>query len=80
MEESEIDHLNQASAQEIITSIKALEKELSGIQELCPHTKYSIKNTQESPTGGFCLKRLCDLCHCDLGYPNPQELDKWMNS
>ena len=64
------------SAQKIIEEIKSLEKELSGLQESCLHPKYTVRNCQDS----FSLKRICDTCHSDLGYPTQQEMDKWMNS
>ncbi len=69
-----------ASAQRIIKEIKSLEKELTGIQESCSHVKYTVKNSQDSHTGGFLLKKVCDSCNLDLGYPTQQEVDKWMNS
>lgn len=69
-----------ASAQRIIKEIKSLEKELTGIQESCSHVKYTVKNGQDSHTGGFLLKKICDSCNLDLGYPTQQEVDKWMNS
>lgn len=64
------------SAQKIIEEIKSLEKELSELQESCSHPKYTIRNCQNS----FSLKRICDVCQSDLGYPTQQETDKWMNS
>jgi hypothetical protein len=64
------------SAQKIIEEIKSLEKELSELQESCLHPKYTIRNCQNS----FSLKRICDVCQSDLGYPTQQEMDKWMNS
>ena len=64
------------SAQKIIEEIKSLEKELSELQESCLHPKYTIRNCQNS----FSLKRICDVCQSDLGYPTQQEKDKWMNS
>ena len=64
------------SAKKIIEEIKSLEKELSVIQESCLHPKYTVRNCQDS----FSLKRICDACHSDLGYPTQQETDKWMNS
>jgi hypothetical protein len=82
MEVSEIDpesghpQDSPVSAQKIIEEIKSLEKELSGIQESCSHPKYTVRNCQDS----FSLKRICDTCHSDLGYPTQQETDKWMNS
>ena len=67
------------SAQKIIEEIKTLEKDLIEIQESCAHSKYTVKNCQDSSTRGFCLKRVCDSCQADLGYPTQQETDKWMN-
>jgi hypothetical protein len=64
------------SAQKIIEEIKSLERELSELQESCLHPKYTIRNCQNS----FSLKRICDVCQSDLGYPTQQETDKWMNS
>ena len=64
------------SAQKIIEEIKSLEKELSELQESCSHPKYTTRNCQNS----FSLKRICDVCQSDLGYPTQQETDKWMNS
>ena len=69
-----------ASAQKILGEIKALEKELTGIQESCGHPKYTVKNSQDSSSRGFSLRRICDTCSLDLGYPTQPEVDKWMNS
>jgi hypothetical protein len=86
MEVSEIDpesghpQDSPVSAQKIIEEIKSLEKELIGIQESCSHPKYTVKNCQDSSTRCFSLKRICDACQSDLGYPSQQETDKWMNS
>jgi hypothetical protein len=62
--------------QRIEEEIKSLEKNLGEIQNVCPHPKYSVKGV------GFPLspKRICDLCHLDLGYPSQEEMDKWIES
>ncbi len=68
------------SVQQIIGEIKALEKELTEIQEVCGHTKYTVKNSQDSSSKCFSLRKICDSCNLDLGYPSRDEVDKWANS
>lgn len=62
--------------QRIEDEIKLLEKNLAEIQGTCTHLKSSIKGV------GFPLspKRICDLCHLDLGYPNQEEMNKWIET
>lgn len=67
-------------SQKIIKEIKSLEKELEEIQNSCHHSKYSIKNTQTGSDKPFCLKRICDFCQADVGYPTQEEFNKWINS
>jgi hypothetical protein len=65
-----------ASAQKIVSEIKSLEKELEIIQSTCIHPTYSIK---DSPfENSFSLRRICDQCHAVIGYPNTEEINKWV--
>jgi hypothetical protein len=70
-----------ASAQKIIGEIKALEKELTGIQISCGHPKYTVKNCQRTlHTEVSPLEGSVTPVSLDLGYPTQPEVDKWMNS
>lgn len=86
MEANESDSLSSqpqeisSTTQKIVNEIKALEKELEDIQSSCNHPKYSIKNCPSGSDNSFSLKRVCDVCQMDIGYPNSEETNKWMNS
>ena len=68
------------TTQKIVKEIKSLEKELEEIQNSCSHLKYSIKNSPMGADNSFSLKRICDCCQLDIGYPTQEEINKWMNS
>lgn len=69
-----------STTQKIVNEIKALERELEEIQNSCQHQKYSIKNCPSGSDKSFSLKRVCDSCRMDMGYPTQEEINKWMNS
>ena len=66
--------------QRIVEEIKSLEKELEEIQSSCVHSNYSLKNCPHGGDKSFSLKRVCDLCQMEIGYPSPEEISKWVNS
>ena len=86
MEVSEIDSESSQSqdisksTKKIVQEIKNLEKELEEIQNSCVHSKYSIKNCPHGPDNSFSLRRVCDDCQLEIGYPTQEEMNKWMNS
>lgn len=69
-----------STTQKIVNEIKALEKELEEIQSSCIHPKYSVKNCPIGSDKSFSLRRVCDLCNLEIGYPTQEEINKWMNS
>ena len=69
-----------STTQKIVNEIKALEKELEEIQSSCSHLKYSLKNCPTGMDKSFSLRRVCDVCHLDIGYPTQEEINKWVNS
>jgi hypothetical protein len=69
-----------STTQKIVNEIKSLERELEEIQNSCQHQKYSIKNCPSGSDKSFSLKRVCDSCQMDIGYPTQEEINKWMNS
>lgn len=68
------------TAKKIVGEIKSLEKELEEIQNSCPHESYSIKNSPQTIESSFCLRKICDECQAVLGYPSPEEVNKWASS
>lgn len=86
MEVSEIDPESSQSqdisrsTKKIVDEIKNLEKELEEIQSSCVHPKYSVKNCPQGLDNSFTLKRVCDECQLEMGYPTQEEVNKWMNS
>lgn len=69
-----------SATQKIVNEIKTLEKELEEIQSSCIHSKYSLKNCPHGADKAFSLKKVCDSCQMEIGYPNPDEITKWVNS
>lgn len=69
-----------ATTQKIVDDIKSLEKELETIQSSCSHPSYTIKNCPHGADNSFNLKKVCDSCQAHVGYPNPEEISKWVNS
>jgi len=64
----------------IITNIKSLEKELEAIQSACHHPDYTVKNFNIHGNNNFSVKRVCDLCQADIGYPTKEEVNLWIKS
>ena len=69
-----------STTQKIVNEIKALEKELEEIQCSCKHPKYSLKNCPTGSDNTFCLRKVCDDCQLEIGYPSPEEINKWVSS
>lgn len=61
---------------EIKQTIKDLEKKLEEIQNDCKHPCYRIKNCSNSGKQ-FNLKKVCEDCQQDLGFPNQDEVEDW---
>lgn len=68
------------TTQRIVEEIKSLEKELEEIQNSCIHSKYSLKNCPHGADKAFSLKKVCDICQMEIGYPSPDEISQWVNS
>jgi hypothetical protein len=69
-----------STTQKIVNEIKALEKELEGIQTSCIHQKNSIKNCPTGSDHAFSLRKVCDDCQLEIGYPSQDEINKWVSS
>ena len=69
-----------STTQKIGNEIKALEKELEGIQISCNHQKHSLKNCPSGSDNTFSLRKVCDDCQLEIGYPNQEEINKWVSS
>ena len=68
------------STERIINNIKSLEKELEAIQSACLHSDYTVKNFNIHGSSNFSLRRVCDLCQADIGYPTQEEVNSWIKS
>ena len=68
------------TTERIITNIKSLEKELEAIQSACPHPDYTVRNFNIHGSNNFSVKRVCDLCQADIGYPTQEEVNLWIKS
>jgi len=69
-----------STTQKIVNGIKALEKELEGIQSSCIHQKYSLKNCPSGSDNTFSLRKVCDDCQLEIGYPSQEEINRWVSS
>jgi hypothetical protein len=69
-----------STTQKIVNEIKALEKELEGIQISCNHQKNSLKNCPSGSDNTFSLRKVCDDCQLEIGYPSQEEINKWVSS
>ena len=69
-----------STTQKIVNEIKALEKELEGIQTSCNHQKHSLKNCPSGSDNTFSLRKVCDDCQLEIGYPSQEEINKWVSS
>lgn len=81
--ESSLESYNQEisdSTKKIVSEIKSLEKELEEIQNSCPHPTHSVKNCPSGAERSFNLKKVCDVCQIELGYPSQEEINKWASS
>ena len=68
------------STERIIENIKSLEKELEAIQTACPHPDYTVKSFNIHGNPNFSVRRICDLCQADIGYPTQEEVNSWIKS
>ena len=66
------------ATERIIENIKSLEKELEGIQSACPHPDYTVKNFNIHGNSIFSVRRVCDQCQADIGYPTQEEITAWI--
>lgn len=64
--------------QQIKNSIKNLEKELHEIQDKCSHKTYVVLNCQKEKSGVL-LRKVCEECQKEIGYPSQDEIDSWTN-
>jgi hypothetical protein len=64
----------------IIENIKSLEKELESIQSACPHPDYTVKSFNIHGNANFSVRRVCDQCQGDIGYPTQEEINTWIKS
>ena len=69
-----------STTQKIVNEIKALEKEIEGIQITCSHQKHSLKNCPTGSGNTFSLREVCDDCQLEIGYPSQEEINKWVSS
>jgi hypothetical protein len=69
-----------STTQKIVNEIKALEKELEGIQSSCIHQKYSLKNCPIGSDNTFSLRKVCEDCQLEIGYPSQEEINRWVSS
>lgn len=81
--ESSLESYNQEisnNTKKIVEEIKSLEKELEEIQSTCLHNSYVVKNCPSGPEKSFNLKRVCEVCHMEVGYPSQEEILHWSKS
>jgi hypothetical protein len=69
-----------STTQKIVNEIKVLEKELEEIQNSCFHQRYSFKNCPSGSDNAFSLRKVCEDCQLEIGYPNQEEINKWVSS
>lgn len=78
--ESPLESYNQeisSNTKKIVEEIKSLEKELEEIQSSCLHNSYVIKNCPYGPEKSFSLRRVCEVCQMEVGYPSQEEILNW---
>lgn len=86
MEENENSPVDEKSreitsnARRISNEIKSLERELLEVQSSCLHPDYILKNCSAGPDHSFSLRKVCETCQLDIGYPGQDEINKWLNS
>lgn len=54
--------------------LKLLQKEIEEFQSNCHHKSKSIKTLKNGD-----IRKVCDICEQELGYPSKSELDDWLN-
>jgi len=54
--------------------VNKLNTEIEEIQDNCKHPEYSIKNVSSDATAA--IRRVCDNCKANIGYPSNDELKK----
>jgi len=58
---------------ELTNEIKNSEEELKELRSACKHEIVNIKNTNPEP-GSSQLRRVCECCGAELGFPSNEEL------
>ena len=73
-------------SQEIKKIVKDLESQidelcgkLTGIQSTCRHTEKEVKFTSNTDSGRQELRWVCSVCNKVIGYPNPEDIKKFLH-
>tara|TARA_B100001094_G_C17957439_1_gene683678 strand:- start:171 stop:395 length:225 start_codon:yes stop_codon:yes gene_type:complete len=57
-----------------------IEKEIAKLQKSCKHSVKSVKQVRENvDSSSLIIRYVCDECFIVLGYPNQQEIKKYLN-
>tara|TARA_R110001592_G_scaffold23621_2_gene92402 strand:- start:92 stop:316 length:225 start_codon:yes stop_codon:yes gene_type:complete len=57
-----------------------IEKEIAKLQKSCKHSVKSVKQVRENvDSSSLIIRYVCDKCSMILGYPNQQEIKKYLN-
>lgn len=81
--EPSLENYNQEisnNTKKIVEEIKALEKELGDLRSSCLHSSYIVKNCPSGPEKSFNLRRVCEICQMEVGYPSQEEILNWASS
>ena len=72
--------------EEIKKEVKDLESQidelcgrLTGIQSSCRHSEKEVKFTSQVDSGRQELRWVCSVCDKVVGYPNPEEVKKFLH-
>ena len=64
----------------LIESRQKINKKIEDIQKRCPHFNTSIRQVRENlDSTSSSIRYVCDECSKILGYPNQQEIKKYLN-
>ena len=64
----------------LIESRQKINKKIEDIQKRCPHFNTTIKQIRENvDSTSPSIRYVCDECSKMLGYPNQQEIKKYLN-
>jgi len=64
----------------LIESRQKIDKKIEDIQKRCPHSNKSVKAVREHVDSSIPVIRwVCDDCLRIVGYPTPQEEEKYFN-